>query len=76
MQSRGKSQLWPNPNQRARGIAQLILACVAVQLAFWLLINPLLFASPKRPDLVSVDSAAMATVQNLDPTGFETARFK
>lgn len=61
---------------RFRGIGGLLLACLAVQLAFWLVINPLLFASPQRPDVIAVGNAAMATLQSPDPAGFDQAAFK
>lgn len=63
-------------NRRMRNIGGLILACLAVQLAYWLVINPILFASPQRPDLIPVGTAAMATVQSPDPAGFDRAAFK
>jgi hypothetical protein len=63
-------------NARWRGIVGLVAACIAVQLAFWFVINPLLFASPKRPDIVSVSNAALATVQDLSPAATDRALFK
>jgi two-component system, NarL family, sensor histidine kinase UhpB len=59
-----------------RGIGGLLLACITVQLTFWLVINPVLFASPPRPDIIAAENAELATVPNADPAGFERAKFK
>ena len=59
-----------------RGIGGLLLACLAVQLAFWLAINPILFASPPRPDVIAVHNAELASVPSADPAGFQQANFK
>ena len=63
-------------NDRLRGTVGLLLACIAVQLAFWLAINPLLFGSAKRPEAIAVHSVMLAAVPGPDPAGFETARFR
>jgi two-component system sensor histidine kinase UhpB len=59
-----------------RGIGGLLLACLAVQLAFWLAINPILFASPQRPNVIAVDNAELAAVPSADPAGFHQAKFE
>jgi two-component system sensor histidine kinase UhpB len=61
---------------RLRGVGSLLLACIAVQLAFWLVINPLLFGSAKRPEAIAVHSVMLAAAPSPDPAGFETARFR
>jgi two-component system sensor histidine kinase UhpB len=76
MQSQGFLRTEHDSALGFKRLGQLLLACIAVQLAFWLVINPLLFASPQRPDLIPVGAAAIATVQDPGPAGFENARFK
>jgi two-component system sensor histidine kinase UhpB len=58
------------------GFGGLILACFAVQIAFWLVVNPILFASPQRPNVIAAENAALAAVQSPDPAGFGRAAFK
>ncbi len=59
----------------ARSIGKMVLAALAVQCAFWFLVNPLLFAPPERPDIISIGQSWVATVENPDVSGFDTANF-
>lgn len=59
-----------------RGIIGMVIACAAVQLAFWLAINPVLFGQAPRPDVISVSDAAIATIASPDAAGFAKAAFK
>ena len=63
-------------NDRLSAVGSLLLACIAVQLVFWLVINPLLFASAKRFELIPVHSAMLATLPSPDPASFERAQFR
>ncbi len=62
--------------EQLRAIGRLLLACIAVQLGFWLVINPILFDSPPRPEVIAVSNTMMATVPSPDPAGFDSAKFK
>lgn len=61
---------------KTRSIGLMALTTIFVQCVFWFLVNPLLFAPPQRPEVISVGESWVATVKSADASAFETASFK
>lgn len=61
---------------RCRSILLLAGSILFVQIVFWLAVNPLLFAPAQRPEMIKVDTAAIAKIDAPDANLFEIATFK
>lgn len=68
-------RIWPSLVEGRRQALSALLAIVAVQLAFWLLVQPLLFAKAEPPKFLEIRNAAYAPLDAPNRTAMDGARY-
>lgn len=66
----------PSPPRQTLHWARLLATCIVVQLVYWWLVHPWLFASGGFPDLIPGRDAELAVLTSPDPAAIAQAAFK